>query len=141
VSPWGTAAAISTAVLVSLGAWGCRSLRPAPPAPPGAARPDPARAEPTPPEGFRHTLRWTTASEVDNFGYDVYRSERPDGPFERITERPIPGAGTSDVPRRYEFVDSRVDPHRAYYYYVESISMSGQRQRFTPIIRSAPQPP
>jgi hypothetical protein len=90
---------------------------------------------------YENTVRWSTASEVDNFGYDVYRSLSADGPFERLTRDPIPGAGTTDVPQRYSYVDNTIDPHQAYYYYVESISLSGQRERFTPVIRAKPKLP
>lgn len=86
-------------------------------------------------------IRWTTASEVDNFGFDVYRAESEAGPFVRITPQPIAGGGTSDTPRSYEFVDSTIDPTKAYWYYVESISMGGERERFTPVQRVAPKRP
>lgn len=111
-------------------------------APPRTARPPEAPSPPVeaeePEGGYTNTLRWKTASEVDNFGFDVYRSESEDGPFERLTERPVQGAGTSDVPSEYSWVDTAIDPRRAYYYYVESISMSGERERFTPVIRAKP---
>lgn len=86
-------------------------------------------------------MRWSTASEVDNFGYDVYRGDTPDGPFVRITPRPIQGAGTSDETHRYFFVDEDIDPRRSYYYYVESIDLRGVRQRFTPVIEAPPKLP
>ena len=81
-------------------------------------------------------LKWSTASEVDNFGYYVYRGETEEGPFERVTEDPLPGAGTTDEPSYYEFVDDRIDPTRDYYYYVESVAMDGTKERFTPVIRA-----
>ena len=84
-------------------------------------------------EVHTNKVRWKTASELDNFGFDVYRSESPDGPFARINTEIIEGAGTSDEVHAYEFVDDMIDPHKPYYYYVESISMSGERERFTPI--------
>lgn len=79
------------------------------------------------------TIKWATASEVDNFGYDVYRSESEEGPFDRLTEDPIEGAGTTDEPSYYQFVDDTIDPRKDYYYYVESISIHGERERFTPV--------
>jgi hypothetical protein len=107
---------------------------PTPTAQPAAtAEPTPA---PTPP--YRNTVRWSTASEVDNFGYDVYRGTSKDGPFERLTRDPIPGAGTTDEPQKYSFVDDKIDPYETYYYYVEAISLAGLRERFTPIIQSKP---
>ena len=62
------------------------------------------------PPPLSNTIRWSTASEVENFGYDVYRGLAEEGPFERITEDPIPGAGTTDTPSRYSFVDDTIAP-------------------------------
>lgn len=87
---------------------------------------------------YTNTLKWKTASEVENFGFDVYRGDAEEGPFERLTETPIPGAGTVDEPQAYVFVDRTIDPRRAYWYYVESISLDGIRERFTPVFRAAP---
>jgi hypothetical protein len=88
-------------------------------------------------QSYENTIRWSTASEVDNFGYDVYRAESEDGPWQRLTSEVVEGAGTTDEPSYYRFVDDSIDPHRTYYYYVESISMSGQRKRFTPVGEAA----
>jgi hypothetical protein len=96
-----------------------------------AAPSEPAAGEPP-----VNTLKWTTASEVDNFGFDIYRSVAEDGPFEKITDEPIAGAGTTDEPQSYVFVDSEIDPTRDYYYYIESISLGGVREKFSPVIRS-----
>ena len=85
---------------------------------------------------YANTLRWITASEVDNFGFDVYRAESPDGPFRRVTKTPVPGAGTRDEPSKYAYTDDTIKPDIAYYYYVESISMSGQRENFTPTFKA-----
>jgi hypothetical protein len=89
-----------------------------------------------------NTLRWATASELDNFGYDVYRSESEEGPFERLNAEPIPGSGTTDEPSHYVYVDDTIDPTKIYYYYVESISLGGVRERFTPVYKvPAKRPP
>jgi len=84
------------------------------------------------------TIKWKTASELDNFGFDVYRGESEEGPFTRLTEQPILGAGTSDAPSSYQYVDDTIDPDKTYYYYVESISNNGVRERFTPIYEVGP---
>lgn len=83
-----------------------------------------------------NTIKWSTASESDNFGFDIYRSQSADGGFERITTQPIVGGGTTDVPRQYRFVDESIEAGQTYFYYVESISLSGERKRFTPLMRA-----
>jgi len=97
----------------------------------GGVTPEPVADEP-----LVNTLKWTTASEVDNFGFDIYRSVSKDGPFDRITSEPLAGAGTTDEPQDYVFVDDVIDPSKDYYYYIESISLGGVREDFSPVIRS-----
>ncbi len=87
---------------------------------------------------YKNFIRWATASEEKNFGFDVYRAEAEEGPYDRLTEKPILGAGTTDEPSHYEFVDKQVDPYKTYWYYVESISMEGERERFSPYVRKKP---
>ncbi len=87
---------------------------------------------------YKNTLKWSTASEVDNFGFDVYRAASEDGPFVRLNASPVPGAGTSDLPAYYEYVDDTIDPGSEYFYYVESISLGGGREKFTPTFHAAP---
>jgi len=102
------------------------------------AQPAPVTEDAAATKQLVNTIRWTTASEVENFGYDIYRATSEDGPFERITVEPIPGAGTSDEPQSYVYVDDTIDPSQGYYYYLESISMQGVRERFSPINYSPP---
>jgi len=80
---------------------------------------------------LRNRVNWATASEVDIFGYDIYRGDSPDGPFERVTIEPIAAAGTTDEPQKYSWIDPTNDPTKDYYYYVENISMSNQREKLT----------
>jgi hypothetical protein len=87
-----------------------------------------------------NAIRWSTASEVENFGYDVFRGPTEEGPFERVNDRPIPGHGTTDVPQQYEYRDASIAANTAYWYYVESISLQGEREKFTPVFRAKPKP-
>ncbi|HEV7669792.1 MAG TPA: hypothetical protein VGS22_14815 [Thermoanaerobaculia bacterium] len=90
---------------------------------------------------IKNTVRWSTASEVENFGYDVYRGESETGPFVRLTSKPIPGAGTSDEPHKYSYEDRDIDPTKDYWYYVESVSYSGVREHFTPVQKAKAKQP
>ena len=78
-----------------------------------------------------NTARWTTASEANTFGYDVYRSDSEKGKFLRITKKPILGNGTTSETHKYEFVDDTIDPCKEYWYYVEEVTTDGQRVKFT----------
>ncbi|MBX3687929.1 hypothetical protein [Dokdonella sp.] len=79
-----------------------------------------------------NTARWTTASEQNNFGFDVFRGDAQTGPFTKLTKEPILGAGTSDETHKYEYRDDSIDPCKDYWYYVEGITTSGSHERFTP---------
>jgi len=83
-----------------------------------------------------NTPKWSTASELENFGFDVYRGDTEEGEFTRLTESPIQGAGTSDEPHSYSYRDDSIDPCKDYWYYVEAISTSGGREKFTPTFRA-----
>ncbi|UXI67960.1 hypothetical protein [Tahibacter amnicola] len=83
-----------------------------------------------------NTPRWTTASEVENFGYDVFRGDAEQGPFTKLTAEPMLGAGTTDETKKYEFRDDTIDPCKDYWYYVESISTGGEREKFTPVFKA-----
>ena len=87
-------------------------------------------------EAPKNSLKWTTASEVENFGFDIFRSENKEGPFEKRTDDPLPGAGTTDEPQSYLWEDFDIEKGKDYYYYIESISMAGVRERFSPIIKA-----
>jgi hypothetical protein len=91
-----------------------------------------------PSEPLRNTIRWSTASESNNFGFDVYRGDSAEGPFRRLTAEPIQGGLESDTQRDYEFVDDTIEEGKTYYYYVESISLDNVREPFTPVEASKP---
>ncbi len=97
-----------------------------------------AADEPAADAAIFNTIRWATASELNNFGFDVYRGLSEEGPFERITRKPIAGAGSSDETRQYKFIDDTIRPGVVYHYYVEEISLSGDRKRISPIFAAPP---
>ncbi len=84
-----------------------------------------------------NTLKWQTAMEFRNFGYDIYRAIREEGPFEKINSEIVLGNGTSDIAHQYQYVDRQAAPCVAYFYYIESITVDGERKPFTPTISAA----
>lgn len=78
-------------------------------------------------------INWSTESEEDNYGYNIYRSKSEEGPFRKINETIIQGAGTTSDPHEYVFVDQPLEIGESYYYYIESVSFAGVKERFTPV--------
>ena len=103
--------------------------------PAGAAAGCGSQAAVPPEQRLSNTAHWTTASEEDNFGYDVYRADAEKGPFVKLTRQPILGNGTTADTHQYKYVDDSIDPCKDYWYYVESISTQGQREKFTDVFR------
>jgi hypothetical protein len=89
-----------------------------------------------PDQRVTNTARWTTASETDTFAYDVYRGDSENGKFVKITKKPILGNGTTSETHKYEFVDDTIDPCKEYWYYVEEITTSGERTKFTSVFKA-----
>ena len=86
------------------------------------------------------TLFWTTQSEVDNIGWNVYRSES--GSIDnslQINPQIIPGAGTTSEETSYEYTDANeVIPDHSYYYWLESVNASSETSVHGPITLTIP---
>lgn len=87
-------------------------------------------------ERIANTPKWSLASEQDNFGFDVFRGDTEEGEFVKLNKDPILGAGTTDETQKYQYRDDSIDPCRDYWYYVESISTSGVREKMTPTFKA-----
>jgi len=73
------------------------------------------------------TLAWTTASEVDNLGFKLYRAIEPDGERTLINTELIPAqAPGSSGGAAYTYIDPIVgrDRNAAYYYWLESVDVN-----------------
>jgi hypothetical protein len=101
-----------------------------------AQAPAPAAPASPAPNPLSNTIKWSTASEVENFGYDVFRGDKEEGPFTKLNSKIIAGAGTVDEPRYYQYVDETIEAGKEYWYYVESVSHAGVREKFTPVFKS-----
>jgi len=84
-------------------------------------------------ENGRITLRWVTKSEVNNLGFYLYRALSEDGRFQRITNSPVQGHGTSSVRHEYSYIDSRVEDGRTYWYISEDLSFAGRIKKHGPV--------
>jgi hypothetical protein len=78
-------------------------------------------------------LEWTTASEIDNVGFNVYRAESADGPYLKINEDLIFAQGSSTEGSSYELVDEGMKNRKTYYYQLEDVDVYGESTFHGPI--------
>ncbi|MBL7067222.1 MAG: hypothetical protein ISS29_05125, partial [Candidatus Marinimicrobia bacterium] len=95
----------------------------------------------------RITLKWTTESEIDNLGFNIYRSPNSNSPaggqFLMINDELISNAGNSSQRHDYEYVDNGLTNGVTYWYKLEDVDYSGNTKLHgpvsaTPMKRSAP---
>lgn len=114
----------------------CRSAEtPVPVAVPSPTPAATATVEPAAADAPHNTLTWKT-DDVSNYGYDVYRAESEAGPFVKITAQPVPGALKPGKVQTFQYEDRAIDPRKDYWYYVECITLAGERLRFTPTLKA-----
>ncbi|MFQ6043662.1 MAG: FlgD immunoglobulin-like domain containing protein, partial [Candidatus Poribacteria bacterium] len=73
-------------------------------------------------------IRWRTAVEIGNAGWNIYRGSHREGPFQRINPKMIRADGRT-IAREYEWKDSEVRKGQSYFYYLESVDFSGNSER------------
>jgi hypothetical protein len=70
-------------------------------------------------------LTWTTETETNNAGFNLYRSESEDGAYIKLNDSLIPSKGSSTQGASYEFIDTNVQNRKTYYYKLEDIDTNG----------------
>ena len=78
-------------------------------------------------------LAWTTASEIDNAGFNLYRAESEDGEYVKINSTLIPAQGSPTQGASYQFVDENVRNRTTYYYKLEDIDLNGTSTMHGPV--------
>lgn len=68
------------------------------------------------------TLEWETDMEIDNAGFNIWRSEQEDGGYSVINETLIPAQGSGSF---YSYADDNVINGTTYYYMIEDIDLYG----------------
>ena len=74
--------------------------------------------------GNRVQLEWTTLSEIENFGFEVQKSESAPSDFRTIAGSFLPGHGTTTLPRQYRYCDTTASPGQ-WYYRLNQIDLDG----------------
>ena len=76
-------------------------------------------------------VSWETANELDNLGFNLYRSAWRNGNRAKVNGRLIasvaPGSATGAT---YTFLDESAAPGRSYYYWLEALDLSGNSSEY-----------
>jgi hypothetical protein len=78
-------------------------------------------------------LEWTTASEIDNAGFNLYRAEAENGEYMKINSSLIPAEGSPTQSASYQFIDEGVKNRTTYYYKLEDIDLNGTSTMHGPV--------
>jgi hypothetical protein len=81
------------------------------------------------------TLRWRSQREDQVYGYIVYRSNKAEGPFRRLSEEIVHVDVDQLGPvREYAYVDRDVAAGATYHYYLDVIGVDGRKRRFSDVV-------
>ncbi|KAA3662489.1 MAG: hypothetical protein DWQ04_13320 [Chloroflexi bacterium] len=75
-------------------------------------------------------LEWVTAIEIDNYGFNLYRSKTYEGPYQQINDSLIPRS--FDYNFTYSYIDGPVSSG-FYYYLLEDVDIYGVPTQHGPI--------
>ncbi|MCK9408120.1 MAG: YCF48-related protein [Bacteroidetes bacterium] len=70
-------------------------------------------------------LKWNTATEVNNFGFEVERRVKDDGHLRWFKAGFVEGNGTINTPKEYSFSDSKVNAG-TYFYRLKQLDRDGK---------------
>ena len=75
-------------------------------------------------------LAWTTATEINNYGFNVERSVKNNG-WEKIGF--VKGHGNSNSPKNYQFADDKIFASGVYSYRLKQIDFDGKFEHSEPL--------
>ena len=86
-------------------------------------------------------VTWETVSEINNLGFNLYRSTAEDQVGELITAQMLPSQAPGSLQGySYSFEDANVTPGQTYWYTLEDLDMSGLATQHGPAV-AVPQTP
>ncbi|MCF7913216.1 MAG: T9SS type A sorting domain-containing protein [Candidatus Cloacimonetes bacterium] len=86
-------------------------------------------------QGGTPVLQWVTQSEIDNAGWNIFRSNTENmAESMQVNGELITGAGTTTETQSYTFADEvEIEPEHTYYYMLENVDFSGSSEQYGPI--------
>ncbi len=86
-------------------------------------------------------ITWTTESEVNTAGFNVFRSTSRDGEYTQINTALIPSQADPVLGGKYAYKDEQVEPGQTYYYKLEEVETTGGRTKYNEIVEATAQSP
>lgn len=84
-------------------------------------------------------ITWTTESEVNTSGFNVFRSTSRDGEYTQINTSLIPSQADPVLGGKYSYQDDQVAPGQTYYYKLEEVETTGSRTTYDEIVEATAQ--
>jgi len=78
-------------------------------------------------------LEWKTETELDNAGFNVWKSEEKNGGYVRINSYFIPAEGEAGFGAQYSYTDYEVQNGKIYFYKLEDVDTSGKSTFHGPV--------
>ena len=77
---------------------------------------------------------WSTETEMNTAGFNLYRGESPGGPFEvKVNDKLIPAAPDPMTGGKYHYSDGSAQAGKTYYYQLQEIEKTGGVNKYGPI--------
>jgi hypothetical protein len=79
-------------------------------------------------------VEWSTETEMNTAGFNLYRGESADGPFDmKVNDQLIAPAKDPMTGGKYQYVDNTAKPGVTYYYRLEEVEKNGATNHYGPI--------
>ncbi len=77
-------------------------------------------------------IQWSTETEFETAGFNIYRSNSLDGEFEQVNVQLIPAQADAAAGAQYSWEDTAAEAGRTYYYQLEDVEYNNSRTRHEP---------
>ena len=85
------------------------------------------------PKAGKILIQWSTESETDNGGFNIYRAVTEKGEYTKINESIIEAKGSPTQGASYAYVDNGLRNRKTCYYKLEDIDLSGMSTFHGPV--------
>lgn len=93
------------------------------------------------PQNDHIQVTWETATELNNLGFNLYRSETAAGPWTQLNAALIPAQQPGSITgATYEWLDTSVIPNVTYFYRLEDVDIYGMSTFHGPVSATAAEP-